>query len=323
MTTTDERTKESSDKINSDAFDEAAALHTTDDSGKPTSQTAEEGDDSEKAAQTDDSTRAADNAGDVSGDEDGNDDGGKVEGEAEQDYEALYKKEAQRNKSWEGRISKAERVARELHEENERLKASQSTDAGTDNAADQTAGDQNVLTPEDKQALEELATDYPLIAKALNAATKKVVKPDDGKVVERVAKIEQRIQKQSEAELDAHFQALETAYPNYRETFVESGELDGWIESLPYKDAVRYQQIKERGNTQAVLGMFDEFAESTGKKPKAEDRETNNQPTTKDKRLESMTAVRRHSGKPAVGGGSPSKEDFDGAFDRGAASHQR
>lgn len=325
MTKKDEGTKVSDDKINSDAFDEAAALHVTDDSGKPISPTDDKGDDIEKAATTDDSTRAADDAGDVVGDEVGKDDSGKVEGEtkAEQDYEALYKKEAQRNKSWEGRISKAERVARELAEENERLKTNKSTDAGTDNAEADAAGDQNALTPEDTEALETLANDYPLIAKALNAATKKVARTDDGKVVERIAKIEQQFVEQTKANQESHFQALEAAYPKYQEEFLETGELDAWIESLPYKDAVRYQEIKERGKTNAVIAMFDDFSESTGKKPKAEIPETNNQPITKDKRLESMTAVRRHSGKPAVGGGKPSSDDFDGAFDRGAATHQR
>lgn len=312
-----------SNKVHSDAFDEAAAKLAGEDTDSDESTSPNDGDGdgdgNGEAAETEDGTRnAADNAEDGNGD-DGQDDGG----EGEQDYKALLDKERQRTRSWEGRISKAERLAKELAEENQRLKAGMESD---DNAAggEADAGDHadDTLSAEDQAALDELANDYPVIYRALNAATKKVANDSGKKVVERISKVENTIRTQEESSRIAHFQALDGAHPNWREDYIHSGELDEWIESLPYRDANRYLAIKKNGGTESVLTMFDEFAKATGRQV-AVSRETNRQPTTKNKRLESMTAVPRHSGKPAARGGTPSRDDFEGGFERGAAEHTR
>ncbi len=331
----DKSNEDDSDKIHSDAFNEAAAIIEQQDSGKPKNPDAGQGGGADKAAQIDDATRGNADNDDANEEGDGKtgEDKGGQDGDGQPDYKALYEKETQRTKSWEGRISKAEREARELREENERLKkAGKKTDSPADDVdnadspdgpgdSDPMAG----LTEEEKAALTELSTDYPVVHKALTAATKIAGKKAvSTEVVERVKKIESRIEEQDASQIESHFQTLEDAHPGFREEYVESGALTEWIESLPYKDAVVAKAVAEKGSTKAVLALFDDFAEATGRRPKGDPQPPNQQPSNPNKRrLESLTAVRRHSAKPAATGGGPSRDDFDGAFDRGAADNQR
>lgn len=322
MTTESGSNKNGSDEqIHSEAFDTAAAQHTDPNPGKTTDQDGKQnGEVGDEAAQVDAGAQGA------KGEDDGK--AGEVDKEqGDPDYKVLFEKEKQRNRSWEGRISRAERVARELAEENERLKASPGkTSDDTADTGNTGAGDHaQVLTTEEETALADFSANYSEVDQALQIAIKKALanKENVGDVLDRVAKIEKRFTEDRETARTNHLNALEEAHPGYMGNYVETGELDAWIESLPYKDAVRYQQIRERGNTKDALSLLDEFATATGKKLKGDTQETDNQPNLKKDRLESLTTVRRHSGKPAAGGGSPSKEDFEGGFERGAATHTR
>lgn len=330
------------EKIHSDAFDEAAANLAKPDSGKPndegkpTNEAGKEGDGESKTIATNDGAQV-DNAGGGGEEEKGKGDG--AGNSVEPDFKAELEKERQKTKSWQGRISRAERIARErdeenqrLREENERLKAgSKPSTEGADTGKPKGEDDPlAVLSDDERAAFEEVRDQYPTIAKALDAARKLAAKEaQPANVTERVEKIEKRIANDDKAGREAHIQTLEREYPEFYESenaFEEfRGALDEWIETLPYKDAVRYQRIRDKGDTETVLDMLDEFAKSTGRKVRdtGTGKPNNTPPNDKNRRLESMTAVPRHSGKPAAGGGAPAKDDYDGAFDRAAASHQR
>lgn len=237
------------------------------------------------------------------------------EPEGEQDYKALYEQERQKTKSWEGRISKADREAREakaradeLAAENQRLKA---PTGGKAQDTGKTGPDSDDLTEEERAALEEMAREYPVINTAIQARAKQIAKSEVGP---RVDKIEERVRGSEEETRRMHFDAIESAHADYRD-YVDSGELDTWIESLPYRDALKWQEVKTKGNARQVIEMFNTFKHERQADDPQDQQLDNQQPAGQQDKAAAAEGVRRRGSIPNAQGGKAKASDFDGAFE--------
>lgn len=107
-------------------------------------------------------------------------------------------------------------------------------------------------------------------------------------------------QPEVDEDVKSHFAAIEEKHSDWREL---AGELDGWIESLPGKQALEYTRVKEQGTAEEVIAMLDDLKAS----------KRGNSKGNTDDDADAMAAVRHRSGgkRPK---GRADKNDFDGAW---------
>lgn len=218
------------------------------------------------------------------------------EGGEETDYKALYEKEVQRTKSWEGRIKAA----------NERAKAAEEA-----LKTRSTLEDKSETTP-----AEEAVEDDPELA-ALFEEIPELEKPFKSLVEKRGAEIAQKIVKAEieklrptfekvetftrQTETEAHFLQIEKAHPDYRK-YVDNGALNAFIESQPSFVRSRMQEITTSGTAEEVIELFDTFKQSNSKRKAG----------STSQKADALAAVPGAPGGPPAG--SPDKNDFDAAW---------
>ena len=241
-------------------------------------------------------------------------DSAKVEPEQQEtDFEALYKQEVQKTKSWEGRIRKANQLKAEADEEVSRLRAEIQQLREQPAKSDPPADDQVKL---DDDTLSAFVKEFPELQAPLAALVRKEAK---SMVTQELGEINPAIQqmKQSEAEraaaakehaVEEHFKAIRAKHSDF-DTLVGNGTLNKWIDSKPAIFQESLTRVASKGTAEEVIEMFDQLKTDLGM--------TSPHITTQgDKRekLKSMVAVR--GGAPVIPKGKEvATSDYDAAWD--------
>jgi len=221
----------------------------------------------------------------------------------ETDYKTLYEKEAQRTKSWEGRIKAANKRAEEAERKAKELEAGKSVAEKAVSAPAQAAEDED---------LKNFFADYPELEKPFNklvtlkgeAIARKIVQEEIQKIAPQITAI--KVTQESEIERQ-HFSAIETAHPDYK-GIVERGELDSWIQTQPSFIRNAMIAVTQKGSTEEVIELFDNFKKSNHKKNPTPPSSQN----PKSKKAEDLAAVPA-SRRPIPKG--KSNDDYDSAWE--------
>lgn len=236
----------------------------------------------------------------------------KVEGQVvEPDYKVLLEKEQQRVKSWEGRLSAAERRNNEL---NNKL---QEIEKGHAIKTDESVVD--VDDPLIKGFVDEMGSDF---IKPLDAYIKRqineAIKPFKN-LQDKLPVIEKQVSTIDEGRVNDHYGRIFDAHNDVKE-ILDSGELDTYIDDLPYSKAVVKKQIMLNGSTKQVIDLLTEFKENTGK-VKQEDVKPKISvvPKVSKEDINAATAVK--GGSYIVPKGKAAQDDFEGAFAEAVSSN--
>lgn len=225
-----------------------------------------------------------------------------VEQNVEQiDYKALFEKEQQRNKSWEGRITKFEQENKTLKDKLTEVETKVKPTISADSLVD-------VEDPLIQGFIKEMGDDF---IKPLNAYIKRAINEAIKPFSEKVPVIEQQVSSFAETKAKDHYSTILESHPDVAE-IIEKGELEEYVDGLPYSDAVEKKKIIAGGSTQQVINLLNEFKEKTGKvKPAKVEVETVIAKPSKEK-ITAATAVK--GGSYTIPKGKPNADDFNGAF---------
>jgi hypothetical protein len=238
-------------------------------------------DTSDQEAEDDDTDEDSTDELEEESDEDESDDQDEEES-AETDEDAELPtddKDAQRLKSWEGRLKADETRLKREREELERK---------------QKEGKQ----PEDNESNDEQDTDngpdefeeeFPEVADYL----KKRIQPLQEQLSQSQLKQQQEAAK-------AHINRITASHPDAL-TVAGSEDFKSWIDDQPYKKAKDYVHVQQNGTPEQVMAMLVDF-----KKHKSES------PSPAPAKQPSSVVKTRRTAKPK---GRVSKADFDGAWD--------
>jgi len=225
-----------------------------------------------------------------------------------QDFESLYTKEVQRTKSWEGRLSASERRNKELETELQELKKQPTIKQDT------TEGLVDVDDPLIKTFIEEMGDDF---IKPLGAYVKKqiaeAVAPFKS-LSDKVPALERTVTTVKNSGDAAHYTAILDAHSDVAE-LLESGEIDAYVEELPYKEAVQAKEVLEKGTARQVIKFLDGFKEKTGKTKPATP--TVITPISQSKVVEATVVKGGYTPKPKT---QADASDFEGAFKEAVGS---
>jgi len=166
----------------------------------------------------------------------------------------------------------------------------------------------------------EITEEFPDLAEALSKTIKKVVAQTTVRNIDRTINMLQNtvvpfIQQYQESLLQQHYEAIKSAHPDF-EKYVESGELEAWIQQQPERKRKYYQEIYEYGTTDEVIDLIDEFKESLGlgskPKPKPKSVKKQNKDTRK---LDDMEDISSGARPVNMGATTAPKDDFELAFE--------
>ena len=180
-----------------------------------------------------------------------------VEGEGEAD-EPMSPEDAQRQKSWEGRLKKRE----------EELAAREAALAGQgatpDEGAD-TAGDEAPVESEggEPDLLAELSADYgeDFVKKIVELVKKEVTGSATELVTPVAGRIDSMIDDVQKAFASMHFSSIADAHEDFEE-IVEGAEFQGWLDSMPDDQKAAAQEVVERGSAGKVIRLLQQFKDS-------------------------------------------------------------
>lgn len=250
-------------------------------------------------------------------DKDGDDKTGDVDWEAKAtELETARAADTQKMKSWEGRISAANKRADEAEE-----KLQKATDSTQDKGADKK--DKKTDLPggeEDDQILKDFVVEFPSLEKPIKAMAMKIANQVIGdrlKDIEpQLKKIETIEETQVAQTTDDHFSAIEEAHSDFRE-IRDTGKLKTWIEAQPTYLQKALNDVAEKGSSEDVIEMFDSYKTSIGEvtSSSTKEGEKDNKKEKKDKKAQDLMAVDGSTGGPGKGKTKIGKEDFDSAWD--------
>jgi hypothetical protein len=231
----------------------------------------------------------------------------------ETDFEVLYKQEAQKTKSWEGRIRKANQLKAEAEEELARLREEiqqlrQSTEKPAPPADDQGQLDEETLSAFVKEFPDLHAPLLSLVrkeAKALVAKEMGDIKP----TVQQIKQTEaERAAAAKESAVEEHFKAIRSTHSDF-DTLVGNGTLRKWIDGKPAIFQESLNRIAEKGTAEEVVEMFNQLKADLGMT-------SPHTPNTGGKRdkLKSMVAV-RGSAPIVPKGNQAAASDYDAAWE--------
>lgn len=210
--------------------------------------------------------------------------------EDDTDYKALYEKEVQRTKSWEGRIRAANEKAKSAEEEKDKL--IEQLEAAKANSKTLNID----LDASDAELMKEFPSEYPDLHKAMTiiatAIAREVVldqlnqnRIDTTPIEHKIVEIEERIE---EREITDHQREILKAHKD-APLLVDGNYVVAWIKRQPSHLQGHLMHIYQEGNTQEVIDLFSDFKQSTGWKTKSKG--TNNEKSKKSSKLDNMVSV--------------------------------
>jgi hypothetical protein len=173
----------------------------------------------------------------------------------EPDYKTLYEQEQQKVRSWNGRLSAADRKIKELEEQiNKRVEAPPSAPTTEQAMVD-------LDDPVIKAFIAEMGDDF---VKPLDLYMQKkfevILKPITEKlaILDKIPTIERQVAETVEDKAAAHYSAIYNAHKDVAQ-LLETKVLDAYIDTLPYKVAVEKKRILDSGSTQEVIDFITEY----------------------------------------------------------------
>ena len=224
--------------------------------------------------------------------------------EEEPDYRALWEKDHQRMKSWEGRLSKAEQEKKAMMEELERLK--QEMKPPTQVASHDGPGDDRDTGTEDAGQMPVTSDAFRAeygdeIADFVEQRARELARQEMEQVLsERIAPLENA---KAEQEVQAHYSAIAEKHPDYQE-IAESADFQKWIDDQPAYIQQAIKNVVVSGSADQVNELLSSYKQAMN----ADKRNTQQ----RDAR------ARRSAAVPGRSGGAPRavpKDDFDKAWD--------
>jgi hypothetical protein len=218
--------------------------------------------------------------------------------------EALRNNQALEHKmrSWEGRISAANKKTEEAERKLQELTQAQAK-SGTplpDGAED------------DDEVLKEFIEEFPALEKPIKALVKKmaasVVETKLKDIEPRLRQIDPIIQKSKDDVVREHFNILSEKHPDWKD-LRDNGKLTAWIETQPMIVRQSLERVVKEGSTEEVIEMFDLY-KGTSQKPSTQSRKT--APNTK---AQNMMAVESSASGIPKGKAQQSPNDFDAAWE--------
>lgn len=211
--------------------------------------------------------------------------------------------QAQKMRSWEGRIKAAEKRAATAEQ---KLK-----DAETKGQSDSDAS-----PDEDDAELGAFFKEYPdLEGPMKKVAEKLATKIFNEKIGDKIETLETKqvsAQETADAQADEeHMAKINAAHPNWK-TIYDSGALDTWIKRQPGYLQPRLYEILKDGSATEVIDMFDSYNRAAGK---GKETTTNSVSPEKKAKAKVIEAVPASTGGPKRDEVKITEDDFDGAWD--------
>lgn len=251
-------------------------------------------------------------------DADADDDSTQVDWEAKfKEQEDENKKLTQKMKSWEGRITAANRRAEEAES-----KLQEAEEKSTQEKSKAKKKADSLPDGDDDEVLKEFIEEFPSLERPIKALAmrmaKQVVESELKELKPKFEKIDDLEKTIEEDETAEHFRLIEEAHDDYKE-IMKSGKLEEWIEAQPSFVKAGLEKVVQEGTAKEVIEMFDTYKESMGlSKPS----KTQDQSGKKSKKAKDMMAVDGSPSKPNTKAGKKDKDDFDAAWDEAMADEK-
>lgn len=198
-------------------------------------------------------------------------------------------------------------------------------DADAKEAADKAAADALALeqfTADEQESITQTATDFPEVAKALKAVERVTAAKVANFYESRIKALEERFNQQIAPALqvtkqyakNAHEAAILKEHPDAFELYPK---LTAWVDAAPSILKTAYNNTLDTGNASQISELYSIFKKENAVVVPAVKQEVKEEKAAKEKKLNAQEGVRgRHtSGRAAV-----DPDDFDGAFDKFAAT---
>jgi len=234
-----------------------------------------------------------------------------------------HAKEKQRNDSWEGRISAANRKTAEAESKSESLQTE------LEEARTQSKGlNIDVSGSDSGELMAEFDKEYPDLKTAIIVIATAVAKPI---VLDAIAKhmpdVKPLQEKVDNLEVDAeedsikeHRRLLKKAHPD-EETIIRKKYLINWVMGQPTHKQSYLLEAYERGNTQQVIDLIQDFKDSTGWKTKSNTNPTDTKTTesTNTDKLTNLLGVQGDNSPLEPNQKETGADDFSSAFSEAAS----
>lgn len=220
--------------------------------------------------------------------------------------EADRDKEVQKTKSWEGRITAANKRAEEAER---KIQERDSTQAKVKTEKEDLPGGE-----EDEQVLTDFVSEFPSLEKPIKAIAKRIAEKivsDRMKEIEpRFNKVESIEKQMKDTEDASHFDKIERAHSDWREVR-DSGKLKLWIDAQPGYVKRALDKVVTEGSTEEVIEMFNQYKESIPSEPSTTPRKDK----TSNKKAQDLLAVDSSPSGSPKGKTKADKDDFDAAWE--------
>ena len=225
-----------------------------------------------------------------------------------EEMKAEQEAQAQKMRSWEGRLKAADKRAAEAEQ---KLKDAKATGQSTDS-------DSNASLDEDDAELGKFFKEYPdLEGPMKKVAEKLATKIFNEKIGDKIETLETNqiaVQETAQEDLDrVHMEKINAAHSDW-ETIFDSGALKTWIERQPGYLQPRLNEIIKKGSAQEVIDMFDSYKRAAGKGKETTTNSTEADLKKKEKAA-ALEAIPASSAGPKKGETKITKDDFDGAWE--------
>ena len=225
-----------------------------------------------------------------------------------EDYKALYEKEVQRTKSWDGRLSAKERELQELRQRMAQMEGQINQAASVQSPTQDQTDD---IDDSVKQFLEE----FPELATPIQKMIDKAAARHGRTVAQDVTnQFEQRLERTlkpiattvHETAVERHMNSIRSAHSDFEE-IVKSGDLQTWINEQPHFVAPALQQVYDQGQTQDVIDLLAQYKSARGRVSQVAKQQPMNKPAAAVRSRQYNQPLNRQSSKIA-------EDDFEGAW---------
>ena len=189
-------------------------------------------------------------------------------------------------------------------------------------AADAAAALYDSLTEDQKEALKNYEQDFDVVSKMegikREMELKKLRDEIDSKLAALDARINPVLKVAEDRENEAHFEAIESAHPDY-ENFVKDGSITAWIEKKPAYLRQALKHAYENGTAEDAISLLDDFKRENNISETPPASPENVVPINQKREQKRKALAGVDTRRSAVAVQTPIKDDYEGAFEEAAA----
>lgn len=213
----------------------------------------------------------------------------------------------QKMKSWEGRITAANKRADEAEARIQGQAKSTNSDGSTLPDGDSAGAD------EAQSIINEFVQEFPDLEKPINTLIDKKVKERVDRIVEEKIKpvqttVESITATVSDRETKEHLGKITAAHPDWEKIY-KTGALKTWIDLQPSFIQNALNEIVKSGSTEEIIELFDQYKKSTGRVKPSQNAEGS------QSKVNQLEAVHSTPTTPPRGGQKKDPNDFDAGWD--------